>query len=146
MSSVYSRLYVHLVWATRERRPVLDDRSMRRLGGRMASLCTEHGCLLLASGGIADHVHLLVSLHPSVAVADLVKYLKGSTSQFVQRIRYDRDFSWQQGYGAFTLRETERDVVYRYVLNQPRHHAEGTTQTEWEQTTCDPTDVGSLHQ
>ena len=138
VSSVYSQLFVHLVWATWDRRPAFDDRKMRRLCGRFASLCAEDTCVLLASGGVSDHVHLLVSLHQDLAVSTLVQHLKVSTSQFVRHTLSVPEFAWQQGYGAFSLRETECDVVRRYICNQARHHAEGTTLPDWERCSCDP--------
>ena len=110
----------------------------------MASLCVSHDCLLLASGGVSDHVHLLVALHQSLAVSELVKSLKVSTSQYVRHTLAVPDFAWQQGYGVFSLRETECEIVRRYTIDQPRHHAEGTTISDWERTSRDPVETGSL--
>src|SRR5687767_10288358 len=105
MSASYTRLYVHCVWATAHRRPVLDEHRARRVHGLLGRICRDHDCAPVAVSGVADHVHLLVGLHPSVAVADLVRLLKVGTSQFVAGTLRVPDFAWQNGYGAFSLRE-----------------------------------------
>ncbi len=134
MSSVYSRLYVHLVWSTWDRRPVLDVSRARRVHGLLARVCVEYNCLPLAVGGVDDHVHVLAGLHPALAVSDLVRALKVGTSQFIERTLRVPEFSWQKGYGVFSLRETERDVVHRYVIHQREHHERGTLVDDWERT------------
>ncbi len=143
MSSVYSRLFVHLVWATWNRRPVFDDRKARRVHGRLARLCHNFDSLALAVGGVDDHVHLLVALHPTVPVSVLVQGLKVSTSQFIAQKLAVAGFAWQEGYGVFSLRDTDCGIVHRYILLQRMHHAEGSTVPEWEKTGCDPAEAGS---
>ncbi len=142
MSAAYSRLLVHLVWATWDRRPVFDERRARRVHGRLAAICRTSDCCALAVGGVADHVHLLVSLHQSVAVSTLVQRLKVGTSQFVAHELSVPGFAWQGGYGAFSVGDAERDAVHTYVSNQRRHHDEGTTRDPWEQTTVNPATAG----
>ncbi len=139
MSATYSRLYVHLVWTTFERRPVLTSRRAPRLHGLLRRICDDTGCVAMAVGGVEDHVHMLVGLHTTVAVAALVRELKANTSQFVERTLGVPGFCWQDGYGAFTLRADECEVVRSYVRNQPEHHARGTLVDDWERTERPPT-------
>ncbi len=87
-------------------------------------------------------MHLLVSLHPSIAVSQLVKELKVSTTPFARAQLKIHDFAWQDGYGAFTLRDTECDIVRRYILDQEAHHATGSLVDPWETSTCNPADAG----
>ncbi len=143
MGSVYSRLYVHLVWATWNRRPVFDERRARRTHARLARLCHNVDSVAFAVGGVADHVHLLVSIHPATSVSKLVHALKVGTSQFVEHELGVPAFAWQEGYGVFSLRETECELVRHYILRQPQHHADGTVVDEWERTSCDPAQAGS---
>ncbi len=75
---------------------------------------------------------MLVGLHPSVAVADLVRDLKACSSGFMHDECGVSAFAWQEGYGAFTLRDTELDTVRDYIRNQPAHHGEASIVTEWE--------------
>jgi putative transposase len=74
-----------------------------------------------------DHVHLLARLPPTIAVADFIGLVKGATSFRVNReIKPDFKLSWQEGYGALTIRKAEIEVVSRYIDNQEQHHARGT--------------------
>jgi REP element-mobilizing transposase RayT len=130
----YTKLLVHLVWSTKLREPMIDDALKVRLHSYLSARCQEFGCLALAVGGVADHVHLLVRLHPDVAVARLARELKAPSTRFVHRVFKREGFAWQDGYGAFTLRETESDVVRLYVLGQERHHASGSVVEEWERS------------
>ncbi len=135
MSSFYSRLSVHLVWGTLRRQPWIVPAYRRRLHGLLGRCCRNLDCVPLAVGGVADHVHLLVRLHPSVSVSELVKQVKVSSCHFVHNTLRLSEFYWQEGYGAFSLRDEDRELVRRYVYAQALHHARGTTIDEWERTT-----------
>ncbi len=126
MTTSYTRLYVHLVWGTFERAPALDAPRARRVHGLLDRICLARDCQAYAVGGVEDHVHVLVALHQSVAVADLVRALKVGTSQFVARRLNVPGFSWQEGYGAYSIRDEDCETVRRYVREQPLHHARQT--------------------
>jgi REP element-mobilizing transposase RayT len=132
MSSTYARLYVHLVWATKLRTRGITPALAPRLHGLLSSRCRALQCVALAVGGVEEHVHVLVGLHPSVAVADLVRELKTNSSAFMHDECGVDPFAWQEGYGAFTLRDTELDTVREYIRNQPAHHDAASLVTEWE--------------
>ena len=86
-----------------------------------------------AIGGMEDHVHLLVRLHPTIAVATLVKEVKGTSSHLVSHeITPGELFKWQGGYGAFTIRKKDVLRVKAYIENQELHNAEGSLQVQWE--------------
>lgn len=90
----------------------------------MAERCRNLKCEPISIGGIEDHVHLLVRLHPAVSVADLVKDVKGASSHLVNHvIQPGGNFRWQGAYGAFTLRRDEVDRVKAYIDHQAEHHA-----------------------
>ncbi|MFO0645184.1 MAG: IS200/IS605 family transposase [Polyangiales bacterium] len=132
MGSSYARLFVHLVWATKLREPWIEPSIAPRLHGMLATRCQLLNCVAIAIGGVEEHVHVLVGLHPSVAVADLVRDLKATTSTFMRHTCGQPKFEWQEGYGAFSLRDTDLDVVRSYIRNQPTHHATGDVVDEWE--------------
>ena len=132
MSSTYTRLYVHLVWATKERAGSITPELAPRLHGLLSSRCHALKCVPVAIGGVANHVHALLGLHPSVAIATLTRELKAGSSAFMHDECGVPTFKWQEGYGAFTLRETELETVRSYVRNQPHHHAETTLVEDWE--------------
>jgi REP element-mobilizing transposase RayT len=107
-----------------------------RLYAAIAKKCRKFKCVPLAIGGLEDHVHSLVRLHTTVAIATLVKEVKGSSSHLVtHEIAPGEFFKWQGSYGAFTLRKSEVPEVQAYIENQKEHHAEGTVWDVWERTT-----------
>jgi REP element-mobilizing transposase RayT len=133
MSATYADLFVHLVWATLARAPTISASIERPLYATIAEKCRELRCAPLAIGGMADHVHVLVALSPTLAVATLVKEIKGASAHLVtHRLAPDRIFRWQTGYGAFTLRKSDTPGVRRYILHQKEHHDKGTLCPEWE--------------
>jgi len=134
MSSTYARLYVHLVWATKGREPWISTEVAPRLHGMIAARCAALGCVAVAVGGVEEHVHALVGLKTDVDVARLTRELKAGSSAFMHAEIGVEQFGWQEGHGAFTLRDTELDIARHYVRNQARHHADGTALDEWERT------------
>ena len=120
MSAVYSRLHVHLVWATKNRLPALDPGRAQRVHGLLDRLCCNRHCLTLAIGGVEDHVHLLVGLRPALAVSDLLRELKVATSPFIARQLGVDGFAWQKGYGAFSVYAADVEIVGRYIPHPSR--------------------------
>jgi REP element-mobilizing transposase RayT len=126
-------LYVHLVWATWERRPIITSDVEPRLYAVIATKCRELRCRVLAVGGMPDHVHLLVELHPTLSVARLAQEVKGISSHFANsELGLTEVFKWQGGYGAFTLRAADVPVVQKYVSNQKQHHTQTHLNPAWE--------------
>jgi len=135
MRAPYTQLYLHLVWATWDRLPLVTDEIRARVYAAIAEKCRELKCLPLAIGGMEEHVHLLARLHTTVAVATLAKEVKGSSSHLVTHvITPDSFFKWQGAYGAFTVWKADVPVVKAYIENQRRHHAAADVKDEWEQT------------
>jgi REP element-mobilizing transposase RayT len=133
MSATYADLFVHWVWGTFARAPTLSASIEGPLYAAMAEKCRELRCPPIAIGGMADHLHVLLALSPTIAVATLVKEIKGASAHLItHRLAPDTLFRWQTGYGAFTLRKSDTPTVRRYVLNQKEHHEKKTTNTEWE--------------
>ena len=114
MRAPYTELYLHVVWATWDRMPLITEAIQPRLYAAIAAKCRELKCAPLAIGGIEDHVHLLVRLHTTVTVATLVQQVKGSSSHLVtHEITPGEFFKWQGAYGAFTLRKEDVPAVER---------------------------------
>ncbi len=134
MRSSYTRLYIHLIWSTWDRLPLITPAIELRLYAAMAEKCREHQCIPLTIGGVEDHVHLLVRLHATVPVASLVKEVKGSSSHLVTHvIRPAEFFKWQGSYGALTLAENDIPRLNMYIRNQKQHHAGTNILGIWEQ-------------
>lgn len=134
----FTELYLHLVWATWDRLPWLTPDIITRVHAAIAQRCRHLHCEPLAVGGVANHVHVLVRLHPSVDVARLAKAVKGSTSHLVTHVLLPRQpFKWQGAYGAFTLGKKDVPALIRYIEEQPSHHADGTLWDEAERCSSD---------
>ncbi len=143
MREPYTQLYVHLVWATWDRLPLITSAIEPRLYAAIAEKCRELKCLPIAIGGIEEHVHVLTRFHTTVAIATLAKEIKGSTSHLITHVmKPDGEFKWQGAYGAFTIRKSEVASVKAYVENQKKHHAENRIEAELENVFEDATDVG----
>ena len=133
MPQSLSKILVQVVFSTKNREPFLDSPAVcaemhRYLGG----VCKTLDCPSLTVGGAADHVHLLVNLARTVAIADLVKESKRVSSQWIKTrgVQYAK-FEWQRGYGAFSVGQSQIEEVRRYIERQPEHHRRVTFQEEF---------------
>jgi putative transposase len=125
MREPYTQLFVHTVWATWDRAPLLEPDLMQVVDAAVRRECVDLKVDVVAFGGVSDHVHLLARIPTTISVAQLVKQVKGSSSHLLtNRLRVP--FKWQGGYGAFTVSKPLVPRVRDYVLNQERHHREGT--------------------
>jgi REP element-mobilizing transposase RayT len=133
MRGPYTQLLAHLVWATWDRLPLIDSGLEGRLYAALSSEARGLQCAPIAIGGMADHVHVLVRVHPTVAVARLVQQLKGASAHLINH-EIDRvaGFRWQGAYGAFSVSAAVAPEVERYIAQQKQHHAEGSLNLEWE--------------
>ena len=132
----YWRLYYHIVWATQGRAPLIklemEDAVYRIIGHK----CGDEGGLAYAVNGIEDHVHVVAAVPTTIALADFVKGLKGSSSRFIHT-EYEVPFAWQVGYGIFTISERNLPTAIRYVQRQKEHHQAGTLISRLERFTSE---------
>lgn len=126
-------LFVHLIWATWDRLPLLYGEPERSVYRCLERTCGEMGVEVLALGGIEDHVHLVVRMPATVAVADLVKRLKGASSHLAtHKVSPDDFFKWQGGYAAFSAGLKQLPALCEYVKGQKEHHRAGTLVAVYE--------------
>ena len=124
----YWRVYYHIVWATKDRRPLLQPDIELRLFPYLVSKAAEMGAQVYEVNGWFDHVHMLVSIPPKHAIAAFVKRLKGASSFDLNQSRLlESDFSWQRGYGVLSLGESQLSRARAYVRNQKEHHRQDST-------------------
>jgi len=130
MSHTYTNLLTHVIFSTKDRAPLiaapLHDDLLAYLGG----IVRELGGSLRAANARPDHVHLLCSLPPTVAVADAMRVVKTNSSRWVHRDRRIAGFDWQTGYGAFSVSHSLAPAVVRYIGDQEKHHRRVTFQEE----------------
>ncbi len=134
MREPYTQLYVHIIWATWDRLPLITPEIEPRIYAAVAEKCRDLKCVPIAIGGIEEHMHLLTRFHTTVAIATLAKEVKGSSSHLVtHEIAPGSSFKWQGAYGAFTIRKLEVPRVKAYIENQKQHHAENRLEPELEE-------------
>ncbi len=128
------RLYLHLVWGTWDRQPLITPDIERPLYRCIQKEAQAQNCKVLALNGVADHVHLLVSFPATLTVADLVKQVKGVSSRFVNdQLSPATYFKWQGFYGAFTVSRWDVAKIKNYIKRQKEHHAANDLRPEFEE-------------
>jgi REP element-mobilizing transposase RayT len=133
MSQSLAQVYLHIVFSTKGRRPLLHDASVREeLHNYLGGTCKNLESPVLRVGGIADHVHVFCRLGRTTTIADLVKELKRESSQWLKNKRPDlSDFFWQNGYGAFSVSPGHVEWIRDYIARQEEHHRTTTFQDEF---------------
>jgi putative transposase len=121
----YWRLHYHIIWATNNREPTLTSDREKMFYGVIYKKGAELGLKIHAAGNMEDHVHVVASIPPKLAVADCVRHLKGA-SAFVLNHMLESigQFKWQGGYGALTVGERSLETVMEYAAKQKKHHRE----------------------
>ncbi len=128
-------LFLHLVWATWDRLPLITPDIERRLYRNIESEAQKLGCQVLALNGVEDHVHLLVTIPSTLTVADLLKQVKGVSSHFVNEVlKPPAQFKWQGSYGAFTVSRWDVARIKEYIKRQKEHHQSSELVPEFEET------------
>jgi putative transposase len=124
MPQSLAKVLIHTIFSTKDRAPFLKDAGFRREAHTyMAGVTGKLGCKAIKIGGVEDHVHLLTTLSRTVTIADFVKETKRATTDWIQKQGAAlADFYWQRGYGVFSVSESARDEVVRYILQQEDHH------------------------
>jgi len=120
MGHTYSSTLIHVVFSTKDRRPLLNDEIRPDLWAYIGGIARKNGFKALAVGGIADHAHALLQLPTTIDIAKAVQCIKGDSSKWAhERIA---DFAWQQGFGAFSIGISQLDTTVAYSKNQEQHH------------------------
>ena len=129
----FTQLYLHLVWGTWDRLPLVTPDIQDVVYAAITKQCSQLGCKALSIGGTADHVHLLTSFPLSLAISELMNTAKGSSSHLItHEIKPSEFFKWQGGYGAFTVSRQNIDQVANYIRNQAVHHQQKSLIPDWE--------------
>jgi putative transposase len=131
MSQSLSRILLHLIFSTKNRTPYFTNPAIRNdLHGYLAATANHLGSPAICVGGVADHVHVVCSLGRTLTVAAVVAKLKVSSNAAL-RERHLSQFSWQNGYAAFSVSESTLEAITHYVFDQETHHKTITFQDEY---------------
>ncbi|HLX64206.1 MAG TPA: IS200/IS605 family transposase [Planctomycetota bacterium] len=134
MPQSLANLVIHVIFSTKNREPLIDLEIEPELHSYLATALKTAGSPAIKVGGPSDHVHILCNLSRTIAVADLVEGIKTDSSKWMKKKgkSYAR-FYWQNGYGAFSVSQSQVESVKRYIANQREHHKKQTFQEEYRE-------------
>jgi putative transposase len=123
LGGTFANIQLHLVFSTKHREPLIVPDMRQRLYSYMGGVIRNEGCSLYEIGGTADHLHLLVRVLPKKSVSDFMRDLKSSSSGWVHDSFVEmKRFHWQDGFGAFSVSQSQASRVKEYIRNQEDHH------------------------
>jgi putative transposase len=131
MSSTHLSLHYHVVFGTKHQRPLIADAWRPRLHAYLGGVAKTVEIVPEAIGGISDHVHLLLGLNATHRLSDAIRDLKRISSNWVHETIGEKDFGWQDGYGAFTVSASLLETVSNYIAHQEEHHRKKTFKEEY---------------
>ena len=131
VSTTYSNILIHIIFSTKDRKPLITDQYHQRLCAYIGGIIRNEGAILLALGGTADHLHILIKIKPTQAVSDLIRKIKANSSKWITDNHLcQHKFGWQNGYGGFSVSTSQIEKVRRYIENQVEHHQVKTFKEE----------------
>ena len=132
MSHTYSNLLSHVIFSTKDRKPIIDDEVKPRLLGYINGIANENNAKVLSLNAMPDHLHMLWELPPKLSLSDLMRVLKTNSSRWVHETwGPKKEFAWQTGYGAFSVSRSNVPAVANYIETQEAHHRKRTFEQEF---------------
>lgn len=129
----YSRCWLHLIWETLRREPMLDKRAAAKASTNLSDYAFQKGIYMKINYFNADHSHALIDLPTNLTIEQIVQLLKGSSSHWINENKLIRGrFAWGRGYGAFSVSHSDVDRVAGYIARQDEHHRKRTFAQEYE--------------
>ncbi len=134
MAHSYISCLMHVVYSTKDRQPLITPELQKRLHPYLGGIARENDFKALSIGGVADHVHLLLSLPSTLAIAKAVQLIKGGSSKWIhEEFPNLSTFAWQEGYGAFSVSISGVTDTIAYINGQEEHHRSKTFKEEFIQ-------------
>ena len=132
MPDTYTQLHIHFVFAVKYRQAIIDPSWRQELHRYITGIVQGNHHKLLAVNSVTDHLHLFIGLHPNQAISELMRLVKGNSSEFINKKQFTRqEFFWQGGYGAFSDSHSQIDNVVNYVMTQEEHYRRKTFREEY---------------
>lgn len=133
MPQSLAKIFVHIIFSTKSRYPFLSDKNIRKeMHSYLGGTCNNLNCPVIIVGGVADHVHVLCKVSRNISIAKLVGDIKRGTSKWIKtKNRILSKFAWQNGYGAFSIGNSEVISVKNYISTQEEHHRQKSFQDEY---------------
>ncbi len=132
MSNTYTQIYVQIVFAVQGRQNLISERYRIKLEKYICGIISNKKSKPLAIYCNPDHTHILIGLHPSISISDMVRDIKANSSKWINEQKWIvGKFNWQEGFGAFTYSKSQINAVVKYILNQPQHHKKASFKEEY---------------
>ncbi len=132
MAQSYTNLIYHIVFSTKNRELLITAETQPRLYEYIGGIIRNKGGILLEIGGMGDHLHVLAKLRPDNSLSNILRDLKANSTGWMHKVFPKmKDFSWQNGYGAFTVSASQIKKVSNYIINQEKHHAKVSFKEEF---------------
>ena len=123
MANTYTQIYFHIVFAVKGRTCHIANNWKEELYKYITGVIFHKDQKMIRINGMQDHVHILIGLKPNIMLSDLVRDLKSSSSKWINEKGFIKEqFSWQKGFGAFSVSHSELPKVINYIINQEQHH------------------------
>jgi len=134
MKHSHTKIWIHLIWATKNRERVLFKDTAIELFNFITKKATEINVPLESLNIQPEHIHALVNLPTNICLSDFVKNIKGASSHWLNSEQIAKSkFTWQRGFGGYSVSASQLDVVKKYIKNQSEHHKKNTFKEEYEQ-------------
>jgi REP element-mobilizing transposase RayT len=132
MASTLTNLLCHIVFSTKNREPNIPPSLQSELDRYIGGIIQNQGCQPLQIGGMPDHRHIVLAIRPDLSVSEVVRTIKSNSSKWInEQHETQGSFTWQAGFGAFSISSSQMDVVREYVRNQETHHRKMSFQQEY---------------
>lgn len=132
MANTFSQIYLHFVFAVKNRQNLIPKEHKEELHKYITALVQHRKSKMLAVHCMPDHAHLFVGFNPAVLISDFIKEIKVESNEFIQSKNWcPQKFMWQQGYGVFSYSHSAIHNVVQYILNQEAHHSKQNFKTEY---------------
>jgi REP element-mobilizing transposase RayT len=132
MAATLTWIRIHFIFSTMNRRKTIDDEIRPRLWEYMGGIAKQNNLVAYAIGGTDDHIHMILSIPPSISAAKAIQIIKGGSSKWVnEQFPHKERFAWQQGYAAFSLSPSRMDRTVQYIRNQAEHHRKQSFKDEY---------------
>jgi len=129
MPQSLSKVYIHIVFSTKNGDSTINDDIRTELHSYVIGILSNLGSFVNEIYANPDHIHILCSLPRTITIAQLISKIKTSSSKWI-KTRGISKFSWQDGYGVFSVSSSKVETVKKYIRNQPDHHKKATFQDE----------------
>jgi REP element-mobilizing transposase RayT len=132
MANTYSQIYIQVVFAVKGRQNLISKDNREELHKYITGIIQNRGQKLIAIFCMPDHTHVFIGMKPSMLLSDLVRDIKANSTKFINDRKWIKgNFSWQEGFGAFSYSNSHVDNVVNYILNQEEHHKTKTFREEY---------------